>query len=63
MTRLLDREMVDTYLTMIEAVDPEQAAQIEAAYETRVSTDEEIAELLLEVLHEHDLIPHDTEEL
>lgn len=61
--RLLDREMLDCYLTMLEAVDPEAADRIEAAYETRTARDEDIAEDLIEALHEHDLIPSDTDAL
>lgn len=55
MTRSLDREMIDAYLTILEAYDPEAAARIEAAYEARVDTDEEIAEQLIEHLAEHDV--------
>lgn len=51
--RTLDREMVDAYLTMLEAYDPEEAARIEAAYETRVADDEEIAASLIEALESH----------
>jgi hypothetical protein len=53
MPRTFDREMLDAYLTVLEAYDPEEAARIEAAYETRVATDAEIAELLIEALAEH----------
>ena len=50
--RTLDREMVDCYLTMIEAVDPEAAAIIEAAYEN-TDNDEEVAEMIMEACAEH----------
>jgi hypothetical protein len=52
-SRTFDREMLDCYLTVLEAYDPEAANRIEAAYETRVATDEEIAEMLIEALAEH----------
>lgn len=63
MTRLLDREMFNDYLTMLEAVDPEEADRLEAAYNHTTGNDEAIAEMLLEALHEHDLIPDDLDKL
>lgn len=51
--RALDRELIDAWLTVLEAYDPEAASRIEAAYEARVSTDEEIAEQLIEHLQEN----------
>jgi hypothetical protein len=53
--RTLDREMLDCYLTILEAYDPEAADQIEAVYETRAATDEEIAAILIEELAKHDV--------
>lgn len=60
---MTQRQMLDCYLTMLEAVDPEAADRIEAAYNSRTSRDEDIAEDLIEALHEHDLIPRDTDTL
>jgi hypothetical protein len=51
--RTFDREMLDALLTILEAYSPEDARAIEAAYEARVSTDEEIAEQLIECLAEN----------
>lgn len=51
--RTFDRETLSDWLTILNAVDPEEAARIEAAYETEVATDEEIAEMLIEALAEH----------
>ena len=51
--RNFDREMLNDYLTILEAYSPEDAAAIEAAYEARVATDEEIAEQLIDCLAEH----------
>lgn len=57
MARALDKEMVNCYLTMIEAVDPEAAERLEAAYEHGdPADDEELAGDFLEVLDEHGLI-------
>lgn len=61
--RPLDREMFNAYIEVLHPVDPEEADRLTAAYENTTDNDEEIAGMLLEALHSHDLIPFDTDTL
>jgi hypothetical protein len=55
MTRV-DREMADCYLTALEAVAPEDADRMAAAYETLApGDDEEWAGMMIELLEENGL--------
>lgn len=55
---MVDREMADAYLTALEAVSPEDADRMEAAYEhclTNSADHEEWAAMMIELLEENGL--------
>lgn len=53
---MVDREMADCYLTALEAVAPEDAERMAAAYETMTPADhEEWAGMMIELLGENGL--------
>jgi len=59
---LLDREMWDCYITVLHAVDPEEADRLESFYTGALQAgdkvnEEELAGMLIEALAEHELAP------